>query len=140
MLQILPGHMSLFLLSPRQTLVTDSQVPSNLRTISVDSTLKLSMTLLLLALLVVASPHARRTPALCTLSADSILRSIGFLPHVCGKILHGLGLIAIAASPAIAIRAHSPPFWQQPLVMRVRRSGFALPAARAALWRTTPLP
>ena len=140
MLQTLPRHMFLFLLSPLQTLVTDFCISVGLKTISVDSTFELSMRLLLLASLVVASPHARRTPALCTLSADSILRSIGFLPHVCGKILHGLGLIAIAASPAIAIRAHSPPFWQQPLVMRKRRSGFALPAARATLWRTTTPP
>ena len=140
MLQILPGHMSLFLLSPRQTLVTDSEVPSNLRTISVDSTLKLSMTLLLLASLVVASPHSMRTTAFCAFSAVRLLCSICLLPHVCGKIFHGLGLVALTASSAIAIRAHSRAFWQQPLVMRERRSGFALPASRATLWHTTTPP
>ena len=140
MLQTLPGHMFLFLLSPLQTLVTDFCISLDLRTISVDSTLELSMRLLLLASLVVASPHAMRTSAFRAFSAVCLFCSIRLLPHVCGKILHGLGLVALAASPAITIRAHSRPFWQQPLVMRERRSGFALPATRAALWRTTSLP
>jgi hypothetical protein len=139
-LQILPGHMFFFFLSPLQTLVADFCMPFRLRAISVNSARKFSMRLLLLASLVVASPHAMRTVAFRTFSAVRLLSSICLLPHVCCKVFQGLGLVALAASPAIAIRADALSFGQQPLVMRERRSGFALPAARAALWRTTTLP
>jgi hypothetical protein len=116
MLQTLPGHMFLFLLSPLQTLVTDFCISLDLRTISVDSTLELSMRLLLLASLVVASPHSMRTTAFRAFSAVRLLCSICLLPHVCGKIFHSLGLVALAASSAMAVRANALSFWEQPLL------------------------
>jgi hypothetical protein len=140
MLQTLPGHLFFFFLSPLQTLVADFCITFGLGAKSANSLLECSMRLLLLASLVVARPHAMRTAAFRAFSAVCLLCSIRLLPHVCGKVFHGLGLAALAASPAIAIRADALPFWQQPLVMRERRSCFALPAARAALRRTTTLP
>ena len=74
------------------------------------------MRLLLLATLVVASPHAMCTVAFCAFSAVRLLCSIRLLPHVCGKIFHSLGLVALAASSAMAVRANALSFWEQPLL------------------------
>ena len=74
------------------------------------------MTLLLLASLVVASPHSMRTTAFRAFSAVRLLCSICLLPHVCGEIFHSLGLVALAASSAMAVRANALSFWEQPLL------------------------
>jgi hypothetical protein len=74
------------------------------------------MRLLLLASLVVANPHAMRTVAFRTFSAVRLLSSICLLPHVCCKIFHSLGLVALAASFAMAVRTNALSFWEQPLL------------------------
>ena len=140
MVQVFPSDAPHFVLLPVQALIANSAIPFDLGTLPANSALKFSTCLLLLTLLVRTSPHTRCTSPFCALPTESLWRPIRQLPNTCRKVLHGLSLIAIAASLAIAIRADALSFWQQPLVMRKRRSGFALPAARATLWRTTTPP